>query len=565
MKRIFIFLLLITGLISTAQGTIPAYPGVKLTKLSEGTKEDSVLVVNGATKLVKQLPTSSIKGKTDLNKLATPTGVIVYSSTGSPAVLPLATTTNAGVQSPADKTKIDGIATGATANQSDAFLLNRANQIGTQPVSTILGLAPVATSGLKADVGLGNVDNTSDANKPISIAQQTGLDGKQNISSKGIVGGYASLDGSGKVPLSQINDVLLGSVNYQGIYNAVTNSPAIPIASSGNKGFYYVVSTAGTQQGLTLNIGDWIISNGTAWGKIDNNNSVTAVNGFIGNVNITTSNVTEGSNLYYTEARVNANTNVAANTAARHNVVTLGTANGLSLSTQALSLGLSSASATGALSSTDWNTFNNKQPAGSYEPAFSKNTGFNLNLGTTSGTIAEGNDSRILNGQTAFGWGNHAGLYPTYNGTGATGTWNVNASTATTFQTPRTINGVSFNGSSNITIPSTDSRPYKVYTALISQTGSGAPVTTTLENTLGGVVVWTYNGSGSYYATLGGAFILNKTIMFLSDGSPIGSSAAEQLHAYYISTNQIQINTRKNGTSADGLLSLATVEIRVYN
>ena len=46
--------------------------------------------------------------------------------------------------------------------------------------------------------------------------------------------------------------------------------------------------------------------------------------------------------------------------------VTLGTANGLSLSSQVLSLGLSSTSTTGALSSTDWNTFNGKQAAGSY-------------------------------------------------------------------------------------------------------------------------------------------------------------------------------------------------------
>lgn len=44
----------------------------------------------------------------------------------------------------------------------------------------------------------------------------------------------------------------------------------------------------------------------------------------------------------------------------RHNAVTLGTANGLSLSTQELSLGLASTSTNGALSSTDWNTFNSK-------------------------------------------------------------------------------------------------------------------------------------------------------------------------------------------------------------
>jgi hypothetical protein len=36
------------------------------------------------------------------------------------------------------------------------------------------------------------------------------------------------------------------------------------------------------------------------------------------------------------------------------------------------------------------------------EPAFTKNTGFNKNFGTTAGTVAEGNDQRILNGQTAF-------------------------------------------------------------------------------------------------------------------------------------------------------------------
>lgn len=46
-----------------------------------------------------------------------------------------------------------------------------------------------------------------------------------------------------------------------------------------------------------------------------------------------------------------------------HNAVTLGSANGLSLSTQVLSLALASTSATGALSSTDWNTFNGKAPA----------------------------------------------------------------------------------------------------------------------------------------------------------------------------------------------------------
>lgn len=46
--------------------------------------------------------------------------------------------------------------------------------------------------------------------------------------------------------------------------------------------------------------------------------------------------------------------------------VTLGTANGLSLTGQQLSLGLSSSSTTGALSSSDWSLFNGKQAAGNY-------------------------------------------------------------------------------------------------------------------------------------------------------------------------------------------------------
>ncbi|MCO6358539.1 beta strand repeat-containing protein [Roseivirga pacifica] len=43
-----------------------------------------------------------------------------------------------------------------------------------------------------------------------------------------------------------------------------------------------------------------------------------------------------------------------------------------------------------------------------FESSFSKNTAFNKNFGTASGTVAEGNDSRILNGQTAYGWGDHS-------------------------------------------------------------------------------------------------------------------------------------------------------------
>lgn len=50
---------------------------------------------------------------------------------------PAATTSVAGFMAAADKTKLDGIQAGATANQTDAYLLSRANHTGTQAFSTI--------------------------------------------------------------------------------------------------------------------------------------------------------------------------------------------------------------------------------------------------------------------------------------------------------------------------------------------------------------------------------------------------------------------------------------------
>jgi hypothetical protein len=184
-----------------------------------------------------------------------------------------------------------------------------------------------------------------------------------NVTGGNVVATDSILQGFGKLQ-NQVNG-LIGGVMYQGTWNASTNSPSLA-SSVGTKGYYYVVSVAGSTNlnGVTdWKLGDWAIYNGTTWEKVDNTDAVISVNGFVGAVVLTTTDVAEGTNLYYTEARVDANTNVAANTAARHNALTIGTANGLSLSTQVLSLALASTSVTGALSDTDWNTFNGKQPA----------------------------------------------------------------------------------------------------------------------------------------------------------------------------------------------------------
>ncbi len=96
--------------------------------------------------------------------------------------------------------------------------------------------------------------------------------------------GVATLDAGGKVPTSQIPQ--MGDLNYQGTWNATTNSPTLT-SSVGTKGYYYVVSVAGTTNlnGITdWQIGDWAIFNGSTWEKVDNTDAVTSVNGYTGTV-----------------------------------------------------------------------------------------------------------------------------------------------------------------------------------------------------------------------------------------------------------------------------------------
>ena len=141
------------------------------------------------------------------------------------------------------------------------------------------------------------------------------------IDSKAQNSGLASLDSSGKIPLAQIPDSIRTSLQFQGMWNASSNTPTLA-SGVGTQGHFYIVSTPGGTDldGETdWDTGDWAIFDGTTWSKVDNSERVTQVNGQTGIVTLTTSNISEGTNLYYTEARVNANTNVAANTSARHN------------------------------------------------------------------------------------------------------------------------------------------------------------------------------------------------------------------------------------------------------
>jgi hypothetical protein len=79
---------------------------------------------------------------------------------------------------------------------------------------------------------------------------------------------------------------ITGTLNYQGAWNASTNTPTLT-SSVGTNGYYYVVSVTGSTNlnGITdWVVGDWAIFNGSIWQKLDQTNLVTSVAGRTGAV-----------------------------------------------------------------------------------------------------------------------------------------------------------------------------------------------------------------------------------------------------------------------------------------
>ena len=104
-------------------------------------------------------------------------------------------------------------------------------------------------------------------------------------------------------------------------------------------------------------------------------------------------------------------------------------------------------------------------------------------------------------------------------------------------------------------------RPYKVYTALMTQGATSPPVATVLENTLGGNITWSYNAVGFYSATLTGAFLLNKTTATISV-----TNGDTFLYIARASNNQVDLVAKDfSGVPGNGIINNCTLEIRVYN
>ena len=116
----------------------------------------------------------------------------------------------------------------------------------------------------------------------------------------------------------------------------------------------------------------------------------------------------------------------------------------------------------------------------------------------------------------------------------------------------------------------TNEPKYKVYTALLTQTGTNAPVATVLENTLGYNISYSYSNVGRYQANFSNSIDTNKVLV------QIGNNTIYDGLSFFISdvvSNEFSINTLENKVTGgifqtpgiNGVLKKTPIEIRVYN
>lgn len=149
------------------------------------------------------------------------------------------------------------------------------------------------------------------AGSNISVSD-TSTSATVSVANVGSPNGIASLDGGGKVPITQLPSSIM---EYKGTWNASTNSPTLA-DGTGDNGDTYRVSVSGTQNlgsgSITFDVGDYCIYNGTIWEKSDTTDAVASVNSLTGNVVLTTANINDSTDRrYVTDAQRTVLTNTS--------------------------------------------------------------------------------------------------------------------------------------------------------------------------------------------------------------------------------------------------------------
>lgn len=107
-------------------------------------------------------------------------------------------------------------------------------------------------------------------------------------------------------------------------------------------------------------------------------------------------------------------------------------------------------------------------------------------------------------------------------------------------------------------------RPYKVYTALLTQSGTDAPVATVLENTLGSIT-FSRTDIGKYGIISNQLFTINKTAIlsgseYIFNPTLVSSSVSD---SSLIEMSTVDVTGVNN--YSDDILASNLIEIRVYN
>jgi hypothetical protein len=195
--------------------------------------------------------TVNVPGTNIAEGTRTSTTVPLTSSTGSNATLSAATTSLAGVMSSADKTKLDGIESGAQVNT----------------VTSVAGKTG-AVSLTNSDVGLGNVTNHAQVQKLASstngnVPTWNGTTGNQLANGYGVettlTGGSGNLARADAIKtyvdgLLAANDAMIfkGTLGTGGTYTSLPTTHGV--------GWTLRVITAGTYAGNVAEVGDMYIS-----------------------------------------------------------------------------------------------------------------------------------------------------------------------------------------------------------------------------------------------------------------------------------------------------------------
>lgn len=119
-------------------------------------------------------------------------------------------------------------------------------------------------------------------------------------------------------------DTIPDPIYYAGTWNASTNTPTLANSDTGVTGKLYQVNVAGSVNfgagSISFDIGDKVVNNGTIWEKWDQTDAVNSVNGQTGVVVLTTTDIAEGTNEYFTNTKAQAAITGAASTIVTSNL-----------------------------------------------------------------------------------------------------------------------------------------------------------------------------------------------------------------------------------------------------